>query len=110
VSEILGETGVTHLRIKNVATGEESDLAAAAVFACTGLVPNTRLLGGRVPLDASGRIRVDAAMRTKAVGLCAAGNVREASPHRAAAAMGDGATAAIAIDKYLATGRWQDAD
>ncbi len=46
LSEILGESGVTHLRIKDVTTGEESDLAAAAVFACTGLVPNTKLLGG----------------------------------------------------------------
>jgi thioredoxin reductase (NADPH) len=110
VSEILGESGVTHLRIKDVATGEESDLAAAAVFACTGLVPNTKLLAELVPLDVSGRIRVDAAMRTRAAGLCAAGNVREASPHRAAAAMGDGNTAAIAIDRYLATGRWRDPD
>jgi thioredoxin reductase (NADPH) len=110
LSEILGESGVTHLRIKDVATGEESDLAAAAVFACTGLIPNTKLLGGLVPLDVSGRIRVDAAMRTRAAGLCAAGNVREASPHRAAAAMGDGATAAIAIEKFLATGRWRDPD
>ncbi|HZF17527.1 MAG TPA: FAD-dependent oxidoreductase [Steroidobacteraceae bacterium] len=110
VSEILGESGVTHLRLKNVATGEESDLIAAAIFACTGLVPNTKLLGGLVPLDAGGRIRVDAAMRTRAAGLCAAGNVREGSPHRAAAAMGDGATAAFAIDRYLATGRWRDPD
>jgi thioredoxin reductase (NADPH) len=110
VSEILGESAVTHLRVRNVATGEESDLAAAAVFACTGLVPNTRLVGNLVPLGASGRIRVDAAMRTRAAGLCAAGNVRESSPHRAAAAMGDGATAAVAIDTYLASGRWRDAD
>ena len=110
LSEILGESGVTRLRIKDVTSGDESDLAAAAVFACTGLVPNTTLLGGLVPLDVSGRIRVDAAMRTRAAGLCAAGNVREASPHRAAAAMGDGATAAIAIEQYLATGRWRDPD
>jgi thioredoxin reductase (NADPH) len=107
VTEILGGSAVSHVRTKRVATGEETDLAAAAVFACTGLIPNTKLLGGRVPLDASGRIRVDAAMRTTAAGLCAAGNVREASPHRAAAAMGDGATAASAIDQYLATGRWR---
>lgn len=110
VTGILGEGGVTHVRIKEVASGQESDLAATAVFACTGLVPNTKLLGGLVPLDATGRIRVDAAMRTPAAGLCAAGNVREASPHRAAAAMGDGATAAIAIDQYLATGRWRAGD
>jgi thioredoxin reductase len=45
-------------------------------------------------------------MRTQAPGLCAAGNVRRGSSHRAAGAMGDGATAALAIDRYLAIGEW----
>jgi thioredoxin reductase len=52
-------------------------------------------------------VRVDAAMRTSAKGICAAGNVREGSPHRAAGATGDGATAAQTIDRYLTTGEWQ---
>jgi thioredoxin reductase (NADPH) len=110
VTEILGDSGVTHVRVQDVASGAHSDVAVAAVFACTGLVPNTKLLGSLVPLDATGRIRVDAALRTPVVGICAVGNVRAASPHRAAAAMGDGATAASAIDRYLAAGRWRDRD
>ncbi|MCC7464230.1 MAG: FAD-dependent oxidoreductase [Gammaproteobacteria bacterium] len=109
VSEVLGENAVSHVRIRSLADGASTDLPAAAVFACLGLVPNTRWLGGLVALDGSGRIRVDAALRTSVPGVCAAGNVREASPHRAAAAMGDGATAARALDRYLATGRWRDA-
>jgi thioredoxin reductase (NADPH) len=80
------------------------------VFACVGLVPNTELCRGLVPLEATGRVVVDAAMRTRVPGLCAAGNVRQASPHRAAAAMGDGVTAAVVIDRYLATGEWRDPD
>jgi thioredoxin reductase (NADPH) len=106
VTEILGDEAVSHVRIKAADTGAESELATAAVFACIGLVPNAGPFRGLVPLDVTGRICVDAAMRTQAPGLCAAGNVRRGSSHRAAGAMGDGATAALAIDRYLATGEW----
>ena len=110
VSEIIGDAAVSHLRVKDVAAGAESDLAAAAVFPCIGLLPNSELVHELLPLDATGRVRVDAAMRTPARGICAAGNVRQGSPHRAAGAMGDGAAAAVAIDRYLATGEWRDPD
>jgi len=106
VTGILGDGAVSHVRIEAAGTGAESELATAAVFACVGLVANTEPFRGLVALDTTGRICVDAAMRTPAPGLCAAGNVRRGSPHRAAGAMGDGATAALAIDRYLATGEW----
>jgi thioredoxin reductase (NADPH) len=108
VSEIVGDQSVSQVRVKEVSSGAERDLAAAAVFACIGLVPNTQLFRGLLPLDSTGRIRVDVAMRTPVQGICAAGNVRQGSPHRAVAAMGDGATAAISLDRYLATGAWRD--
>ena len=110
VSEIVGDGTVSHLRVQDVAAGTESDLATAAVFPCIGLVPSSDLVRELLPLDATGRIRVDAAMRTPARGVCAAGNVRQGSPHRAAGAMGDGAAAAVAIDRYLATGEWRGLD
>lgn len=108
VTGLAGDESLSHVHLKEVATGAESDLESAAIFACVGLVPNTQLLRGLVPLDATGRICVDSAMRTPAAGICAAGNVRQGSPHRAAGAMGDGTTAAIAIDRYLASGEWRD--
>jgi thioredoxin reductase (NADPH) len=94
------------VRVKDVKSGAESDLEVSAIFACVGLVPNTALFRDLVKLDASGRAHVDAAMRTSAKGLFAAGNVRAGSPHRAAGAMGDGAAAATAADRYLTTGEW----
>jgi thioredoxin reductase (NADPH) len=105
--EILGEEAVSKVRVRTVPDGTETELDAAVVFAFTGLVPDTSLIGGLVPLDSAGRIQVDAALRTEAEGLCAAGNVRQGSSHRAAGAMGDGAAAAVAIDRYLATGEWR---
>ena len=80
------------------------------MFAFVGLRPNSGLVQDIAPLDATGRIRVDAAMRSQIPGLAAAGNVRQGSPHRAAAAMGDGAAAAVALDRYLATGEWRGPD
>jgi thioredoxin reductase (NADPH) len=109
IAEILGEDGVTGVRIRD-GSGVESGEAAAAVFAFVGLEPNTGLVQGVAPLSGDGRIVVDAAMRSPVKGLAAAGNVRQGSPHRAAAAMGDGAAAAVALDRYLATGAWRDPD
>jgi thioredoxin reductase (NADPH) len=46
-------------------------------------------------------------MRTRLPGLLAAGTVRSASTGRAAAAAGDGASAALAADRYLTDGTWR---
>ncbi len=108
VTEIVGDTAVSEVHLRDAASGAASKLATDAVFAFTGLVPSTALARGLVPLDATGRIAVDAALRTRARGVCAAGNVRQGSPHRAAGAMGDGAAAAAALDRYLSTGEWCD--
>ena len=106
VKEILGDDAVRALRIK-VGGGAESELATDAVFVFPGLVPSTELVRALVALDATGRIAVDAELRTTVRGICAAGNVRAGSPHRAAGAIGDGAAAAVTLDRYLASGEWR---
>jgi thioredoxin reductase (NADPH) len=105
VTEILGDEAVRALRV-GAPGGSDSELPTDAVFAFPGLVPNAHLVHGLVELDATGRIAVDAQLRTAAIGMCAAGNVRQGSAHRAASAMGDGAAAAIALDRYIETGEW----
>ena len=108
-TEILGEDSVSHVKLKDLASGAEEDIEADAIFVFIGLVPNTSLVADLVALDETGRIEVDGSMRAATKGICAAGNVRQGSPHRAAGAMGDAAAAAVAIDRYLATGAWRDA-
>lgn len=111
VTEILGGAGgVDRVRIRDIAAGAEEEVATHAIFVFTGLVPNSAFLGGLVPLDGKGHIRVDAGLRTAARGICAAGNVRAAGSFRAAGVMGDGALAAKTIDDYLTAGAWQDPD
>jgi thioredoxin reductase (NADPH) len=106
VTEILGDDAVRAIRVGEPG-GADAELPTDAVFAFPGLAPNTALVRHFVALDPTGRIEVDPELRTGAVGLCAAGSVRQGSPNRAAAAMGDGAAAAIALDRYLATGEWR---
>jgi thioredoxin reductase len=59
-------------------------------------------------LDRAGKIPTDGWMRSELIGVCAAGTVRSQSPCRAVSAAGDGAGAAVTIDRYLADGSWRD--
>src|SRR5262249_37633652 len=108
VQEILGEATVTGLRTRDASREDiASDVEAAAVFAYIGLQPTTAVLKGRVKLDSAGAIPTDGWMRTDLIGVCAVGNARSQSSHRAASAAGDGASAAVAVDRYLADGSWR---
>jgi thioredoxin reductase (NADPH) len=96
VEEILGDTGVTGVRLREAARNAPTDLEVAGVFVYIGLQPNTAFLNGQLALDADGRIPTDSAMRTALPGVFAAGSVRSGWAGRAAVSAGDGATAAIA--------------
>jgi thioredoxin reductase (NADPH) len=106
VDEVIGDDRLTGVRTKTVAGGKTEDLELAGLFVYIGLAPATTWLGSELALDALGRILVDGAMRSGLTGLFAAGTVRSGSPGRAAAAAGDGATAAVAADRYLRDGAW----
>jgi thioredoxin reductase (NADPH) len=108
VTEILGEAKVTGLRTRQSREGAIADLEVAAVFAYVGLQPNTAVLRDRLSLDQSGRISTDGWMRSELTGVCAAGTVRCQSPYRAVSAAGDGASAAVTVDRYLTDGSWRE--
>lgn len=103
VAEILGDDVVTGVKLG----GDSSEvLEAAAVFIYVGLEPVTGFAEGQITLDGGGRFVTDTFMRTAQPGLLAAGTVRSGAAGRAAAAAGDGTTAAIAADRYLNDGDW----
>jgi thioredoxin reductase (NADPH) len=108
VTEILGEAKVTGLRTRQSREGAIADLEVAAVFAYVGLQPNTAVLRDRLSLDQAGRISTDGWMRSELTGVCAAGTVRCQSPYRAVSAAGDGASAAVTVDRYLTDGSWRE--
>ena len=106
VTAILGEDAVDAARIRHNGTGETSEFECAAVFVFVGLQANTDFIDDNSILDTQGLIITDSAMRTRLDGLLAAGTVRSGNPGRAAAAAGDGTSAALAADRYLADGQW----
>jgi len=107
VTEILGEAKVTGLRTRK-SEGAVADLEVGAIFAYIGLQPNTAVLQDRLSLDPAGRIPTDGWMRSELAGVCTAGTVRSQSPCRAVSAAGDGATAAVTVDRYLMDGSWRE--
>ena len=108
VEEIIGEAGVTGVRTRDRVTGTAGNLDLAGLFIYIGMQPNTGFLDGQVALDSAGRIETDRSMRTGRRGLCAAGAVRSGWLGRAVISAGEGAAAALAIDRYLADDRWPD--
>lgn len=101
VTEVLGETGVEELKLKNLNTQEKQALKVSGVFFYVGLKPNTEFLKGVVSLDEQGYVITDASMATSAPGIYAAGDVRQKLLRQVSTAVGDGATAAFAVERYV---------
>jgi thioredoxin reductase (NADPH) len=101
VEKIAGDDGVKAVHIRNVKTEEKSVLDVQGVFIYIGYNPNTKFLAGLANLDENNYIITDENMCTSASGIFAAGDVRAKSLKQISTAVGDGATAAVAADKYI---------
>ena len=101
VTEVLGEDSVTGVRLRDSASGRDSEVALNSLFIYVGLEPNSELVRGLVKSDNAGHIPVNLSMETEEPGLYAVGDVRQHSVAQLVASAGDGATAAIAAFKYL---------
>ena len=102
VEQIVGEQMVEGAELRDVQTGEVSTLPVEAVFIFIGQTPNSHLLKGLVELDEGGHAHVDLRMRTEVPGLFVAGDLRVEAARQLVSACGDGATAALAAEAYLA--------
>ena len=102
VEEIDGADRVHRLIVRNIKTNQRSTLDVSGVFIYVGLHPRTDYLRGLIPLDEDGYIPTGPGLETSIPGVFAAGDIRQNSPRQAITAAGDGATAAISAEKYLA--------
>ncbi len=100
--EVLADQrGVNELRLVNKLTGEKRSLAVEGVFFAIGVIPKAHFLADVLELNEEGYILTDAECRTSLPGVFAAGDVRSKILKQIATAVGDGAVAAIAAEKYL---------
>jgi thioredoxin reductase (NADPH) len=95
------DSGVKSLHIKNVKTGEQSSLDVGGVFIYIGYDPNTGFLKDLVNLNEGNHIITNENMASSVPGIFVAGDVRVKPLKQIATAVGDGATAAIAAEKYI---------
>ena len=99
--EVVGDRMLRSLRLRNVNTGQSSNLEVDGIFVAVGLKPNSQVFSQLVKLDKGGFIVTDELMKTSAPGIFAAGDIRQNSFRQAITAAGDGAAAANSAFKYL---------
>ena len=101
IEEILGDEAVAGVRLRDLGSGETSQVELAGIFVYVGLQPNTAILQKLVKLNDAGHVPTNVSMQTELAGLYAAGDIRQDSARQAITSAGDGATAAIAVYRYI---------
>ena len=96
---------LTGLRLREVQTGAERDIACDGVFVSVGRVPATELFREELTLDESGYIVADESTRTSLPGVFAVGDVRTKALRQVVTAVADGAVAVHYAEAYLAESR-----
>jgi len=102
VEEIIGDTAVRAVRLRNVKTGEMSDLTVDGAFVAIGHTPNTQLFAGQLEMDQRGYLETDRRMRTNVQGVWVAGEAGDPDFRQVITSAGMGAAAAIEAQRWLA--------
>ena len=102
VADFIVDKRVTGVKLRDVNTGKERELAVNGVFVSIGRKPATEFLGGALELDAGGYIVADESTKTSAEGVYAIGDVRTKALRQVVTAVADGAVAVHYAEEYMA--------
>lgn len=101
VQAITGGNMVEGIDVFSEETGQKETIKVDGILVHVGLDPNTDYLRGVILLDEGGQIPVNQWMESEVPGVFAAGDIRSNSPRQVSAAVGDGAAAGMAAQRYL---------
>ena len=103
VVEVIGDTKVTSLRVKNVRSGDEQMVPVGGIFVAIGHSPRSELFTGQLEIDDDGYVLVSGrSTRTAIDGVFACGDVVDHTYRQAVTAAGTGCSAAIDAERWLA--------
>lgn len=102
IDEIVAPNGaVEKVRVRNKASGEQSELQTDGVFIYIGHYPNSGLFKGVLEMDEHGYVITDERKRTNIPGVFAAGEIEDSIFRQAITSAGEGCKAAMQCEKYL---------
>jgi thioredoxin reductase (NADPH) len=104
VVDVLGESEIERIRVRDTRTGEERDIAVGGLFVAIGHEPNTKFLNGQLELTEHGYVKLAQPWRTVTSidGVFAAGDVMDDYYRQAVTAAGTGCMAALEAERWLA--------
>jgi len=109
ITRLLHNGKLTGIRLQNLASGEESEIACDGVFISIGRKPATELVAGQLELDEGGYVIADETTQTGIPGVYAVGDVRTKQLRQIVTAVADGAVAVHMAEAYLAASKEQNA-
>ena len=103
VLEVRGDATVSSLKLRDTASGAESELTVQGLFIAIGYKPNTDLFIGQLEADERGYLEVVDETGSGIEGVFVAGDVHDHRYRQAVTAAGDGCKAAIDAERWLAS-------
>ena len=103
VVDVLGDSKVSGLKLRNTIDGTESERSFTGLFVAIGHIPRSELIVNQIALNNEGYVEVDArSTRTNIPGVFACGDLVDHTYRQAITAAGSGCQAALDAEKFLA--------
>ena len=102
VIDVLGDSKVTGLKLRNTVDGSESERALTGLFVAIGHTPRSELIRSQITVNGEGYVKVDGrSTRTNVPGVFACGDLVDYTYRQAITAAGSGCQAALDAEKFL---------
>lgn len=101
VIDLVGETSLSGVQLRNTVTGDETTMAISGLFIAIGHTPNTHLFHGQLTMEPNGYLHTGPGTYTNIEGVFACGDVQDHTYRQAITAAASGCMAAIDVERWL---------